>query len=336
MEKNINIKSYNYLIDNSEKGLRLDKFLLSKEDLAGVTRSKIKSLIDECHITVNEQKVKKAGYQVKTGDRISVTLPPVKKAIFEPENIDFELLYEDNQIAVINKPTGLVVHPAPGNWSGTLVNALLYKLSNLSGVGGELRPGIVHRLDKNTSGLMVVSKTDEAHNSLSLQFKQQLVSKIYLCIVIGEPSGYSGKIKTLYNRHPVDRKRYSSKVEKGKDAVTLWKKLATNKTFSLLQIKLKTGRTHQIRVHFSDLGYPVLMDDIYGGVKRVKNIHNRNLLDILAPLNRQALHAYKISFSHPESKKWISFTAKVPEDMQKVICNLGFNEVLNIKEAVRE
>lgn len=251
-------------------------------------------------------KTVKPSYKVKENDEVVVNIPEAEKIDVLPENIPLDILYEDDDIIVINKPQGMVVHPAPGNYSGTLVNALLYHCKNLSGINGILRPGIVHRLDKDTSGVMVVAKNDKAHISLSNQIKERSVFKKYVAIVEGVIKDEEGKIEAPIGRHPVDRKKMAV-IEDGRYALTLYKVLERFKENTLVEAVIKTGRTHQIRVHMAYIGHPIVGDHVYG-FKRQK-----------FKLEGQALHSSVLGFMHPTKGVYMEFEAPLPEYFKKLI-----------------
>jgi 23S rRNA pseudouridine1911/1915/1917 synthase len=289
----------------SDAGKRLDVLVAAR--LADCTRTFAAGLIAAEHVRV-DGRPKKPGYRVKSGENVSGAIPPPVPVAFKPEPIPLEILYEDEHIIVVNKQPGLVVHPAPGHFSGTLVNGLLFHCPDLGGIGGELRPGVVHRLDKDTSGTLVVAKNDAAHTHLSRQFKSRRVQKEYLPI----------------GRHPVDRKRMSTVSPRGRTAETEWKIREQFQVIALLEIHLKTGRTHQIRVHCAAMHHPVVGDKVYGPRKPEKTIAlNRplsdKLLQVLKSVNRQMLHAWRLSFSHPHTAKTVTFESPLPEDMAAII-----------------
>lgn len=293
---------------------RLDQFLASHE--AGLTRSRAQELIRRGCVRVNDGAVK-SSYRLKTGDVIALSLPPARPYHLEPERVEFGVIHEDGSLIVVNKPAGVVIHPAPGHHTGTLVHGLLQHCRDLSGIGGELRPGIVHRLDKDTSGLMVVAKNDEAHAFLSDQFKAKKVTKQYLAIVHGILKGECGTIDLPIGRHPVRRKEMSVVPSGGRRAVTHWsKKEELSATFSLVVVTPMTGRTHQIRVHLAHAGYPIIGDPVYGYRKGWWKKHFPRGQD---RVGRQMLHAERIGFIHPESRVYCEFSAPVPEDMEKVL-----------------
>lgn len=269
-----------------------------------MSRSRLQDLIKEGHATLNG-KPAKAGATLKCGDAVSLTVPEVAEVEIKAQNIPLTILYEDSDIVVLDKASGLVVHPAEGNPDGTLVNALLHHIEDLSGIGGEMRPGIVHRLDKDTSGCMVVAKNDIAHRRLTEAFSERRISKIYLAVVNGVPKEESGRIQNFIGRHPVDRKRMSILLDgAGKEAVTEWKRLAVEEGCALIQCRLLTGRTHQIRVHMREsLQCAILGDPIYAQPNKQR---------VRVP--RLMLHAWKLSFNHPIHDQPMAFEAKVPEE----------------------
>ncbi len=244
-----------------------------------------------------------------------MNLPAPTSIDSEPEDINLELIYEDSSIVVVNKPAGMVVHPGAGVSSGTLVNALLYKCQDLSGIGGKIRPGIVHRLDKDTSGVIVAAKNDKAHNSLVNQFKSREVKKRYIAIVEGNLKLYSGSFDSKIGRDPINRIKMSSKSKSGRESLTLWKVLKRFGPATLVEAEPKTGRTHQIRVHFSENNFPILADKVYGNKKQ----RNKILAQAAKEIGRQALHASRIGFMHPETEDYLEFEAPLPDDMQKAI-----------------
>ncbi len=295
--ENIKIK-----VKENDKNIRLDKFLSNK--LQDLSRSYLQKLLKKNYIKVNHEKVKKS-YKISVGDDILVKIPPPEKTDIKPKKMDLDIIYEDQNIIVINKPAGLVVHPAPGNWNNTLVNGLLAYTDDLSGISGEKRPGIVHRLDKETSGVLVVAKDDQSHKNLSEQFKQRKVEKIYKTVVKGIVPHKSGKIKAPIGRDPDNRKKMAVTKKNSKKAITRFKLLEKQNNYSLLQILLKTGRTHQIRVHMSYYGYPVVGDEKYGNNKE--------------KLSSQLLHAYKLGLFHPVREEWIVFKAPLPLEFKNFI-----------------
>jgi 23S rRNA pseudouridine1911/1915/1917 synthase len=318
MRKNLFEQGKHFFINVTEResGKRLDQFL-SEIDL-NLSRSQAKNLIQKHHILLN-QKLAKASVHVKAGDRISGTLPEPKPLSLEPEPLPLTILYEDSSIIVIDKPPGMVVHPAYGNLSGTLVNALLYHCKDLAGINGVLRPGIVHRLDKDTSGVMVVAKDDEAFQHLTKQFKTRTVKKVYSAIVYGRFSQDEGLIDSAIGRHPSERKRMSTRTKRGREAITRWKKVEEFDGCTLLEIFPQTGRTHQIRVHLSSIGHPVLGDPLYGRKGRPGTIHDPVLKECVKRMNRQALHAQRLEFTHPRTGERVQFISPIPQDMKEAL-----------------
>lgn len=300
-----------------DKAQRLDAFLvLRTQDL---TRSRIQDLIRSGFVRVN-QGLSKPGYRLKPGDHVEVTLPAPEPLRLEPETVTFDIVYEDPWLIVVNKPAGVVVHPAPGHFTGTLVHGLLAHCKDLSGIGGVMRPGIVHRLDKDTSGLMVVAKNDEAHAFLSRQFKAGEVFKRYVALVHGVLKEEKGEISLPIGRHPVRRKEMSVQSAKGRAAKTLWEKmedLADN--FSLLRVSPKTGRTHQIRVHLSHIGYPIVGDPVYGYRRSWWKKRFPEETEVLSRIERQMLHAGTLGFVHPQDRDYREFSSPVPADMELVL-----------------
>ena len=304
-----------FTIDKSQAGQRLDVFMAQKD--TGLSRSQVKHVVEEGDVLVNGL-VPKVSQKLKEGDIVELTLKPAKEAVAVAQNIPLDIVYEDETIIVVNKPAGMVVHPALGNPDNTLVNALLFHCKNLSGIGGVIRPGIVHRLDKGTSGLIVVAKTDEAHRNLSTQFEKHEVHKTYQVLVWGDVKGNTGEIFLPVGRHTTDRKKMSTKSKCGKEALTLWKARERYGIATLLDVEIKTGRTHQIRVHLSSRGYGVIGDSVYGGSGKMRDIKNAELKNALKKLNRQALHAAKLSFLHPVTGQRVIFAAEMPDDLREL------------------
>lgn len=299
-------------------GERLDRYLtVMAPDLS---RARIKSLIDQGWAMV-DGRTTKAGRKLKAGQVVELTLPAAVPTSVEPdENVEFDILYQDAHIIVVNKPPGLVVHPAAGHWEGTLVHGLLAVIDDLKGVGGETRPGIVHRLDKDTSGVMVVAKNDRAHHALVEKFKTRDVSKQYLAICSGGPKADTGRVDTPIGRHPVKRKQMSTRSTAGRPAVTLFEvDRRFNLGASLLKVNILTGRTHQIRVHLASIGCPVLGDRVYGkGPEALKQ--GGGILKAL--VRRQMLHAHRLMFGHPITGEPLMFEAPLPSDMRRVLAAL--------------
>jgi len=296
--------------------MRLDLFIC--QELGGETRATVQRLIGAGNVLV-DGKTARPSLKLKGGERIQVEIPAPLPAEPQPEAIPLEVLYEDGDLIVINKPAGMVVHPGAGNSSGTLVNALLAHCSDLSGIGGELRPGIVHRLDKDTSGVLVAAKSDRAHQSLSHQFSVHSVKRIYQALVYGSPKEDGGKIEGIIGRHPTERVRLSGKAKSGKHAVTRWRVKERYGRVSLLELRLETGRTHQIRVHLSEAGHPLLGDPLYPDGGRFNNLADPLLRKMISALGRQALHARTLGFIHPVTGEFMEFTTELPEDMAALI-----------------
>jgi 23S rRNA pseudouridine1911/1915/1917 synthase len=298
-----------WVVSSKDARQRLDLYL-SKKGLA-LSRSRIQKLIQEGQITINGQTVK-SGHRVRQGDRVLVNVPPPTPLEIKPEAIPLEIVYEDDDLLVVNKPAGMVVHPAPGNVSGTLVHALLHHCRNLSGIGGKERPGLVHRLDKDTSGLLVVAKTEKAHRSLAAQFKAHSVARRYLALVYGIPKSRQGTIDLAIGRDIKERKIISPRTTRPRPAVTQYEVLERLGEFSLLSVRPKTGRTHQIRVHLSHLGHPIMGDKVYGS-GRIQAF-NKSL-----EVYRQMLHAQLLGFDHPQTGKHLEFVAPLPPDMERIL-----------------
>jgi len=316
MDKN----NYLFAVDSHKAGMRLDIFLA--QELKNLTRARIQKLIDGGFVLVGGRKTK-SSYKIKKDDRISVEIPPPEKHDLEAEEIPLNVLYEDGDIIVVNKPADMVVHPAYGNWKGTLVNALLAHCKDLSGIGGEVKPGIVHRLDRGTSGVIVAAKNDGAHLELSRQFKARTVKKIYRALVYGAVKNDSGVIDKPIGRSVRDRKKFSSRTHKGRVALTEWKVLKRyNNDLTLLEIKLRTGRTHQIRVHFAEAGHPLVGDSVYGSARQGKRISDAKRRCVAQVFGRPALHAAKLGFEHPTKGGWMEFEAPMPSDFQKLLDNI--------------
>ena len=291
------------LVADSEN-VRLDAYISSKE--TNLSRTNVQRLIEEGNILVNGQK-KKISYKVQTGDNIEINIPEAKETSIKAENIPVEVVYEDNDIIVVNKPKGMVVHPANGNPDGTLVNAIMAMCKgSLSGIGGEIRPGIVHRLDKDTSGLLIVAKNDLAHINMSNQIKDRQVKKIYIALVKGNINEDEATINMPIGRSTKDRKKMAVRKD-GKEAVTHFKVLKRYKDYTLLKVKIDTGRTHQIRVHMAEIGHPVVGDMVYSKGKNEFGVEG------------QMLHAQSLDFKHPITGKEMHLEAKLPEYFEKVL-----------------
>ena len=297
---------------------RIDLFLSREMD--GDSRAMVQRLIETGRVLVDGKQVR-TSLKLRGGEQIEVDIPPPLPAVPLAEAIPLEVLFEDSDLIVINKEAGMVVHPGAGNTSGTLVNALLAHCRDLAGIGGELRPGIVHRLDKGTSGVLVAAKHDRAQ-ALSEQFSVHTVKRIYQALVYGSPPEDTGKIEGIIGRHPTERLRLSGKAKNGKHAVTRWKVKERYGRVSLVELRLETGRTHQIRVHLTEAGFPLLGDPLYPDGGRCNNIPDTQLRGMINRLGRQALHARCLGFIHPSTGQYIEFTTEPPDDMQELLAYL--------------
>ncbi|HUJ09456.1 MAG TPA: RluA family pseudouridine synthase [Verrucomicrobiae bacterium] len=303
------------VVSHEAAGQRLDQFL--RCELPAHSRVFLQKLIKDRCVLVNG-KPGKQGHPVRAGDEVLVEIPPTRPLQAQPEEIPLDILYEDADLIVINKPSGLVAHPAAGNREHTLVNALLHHCrGQLAGIGGVERPGIVHRLDKGTSGCIVVAKTDAAHQSLVTQFKSRAVKKIYRAVCRGKIERPSGRIETIIGRSEHDRKKMSSRVARGRPAITDYRVLKEGNGFTLVELTLHTGRTHQIRVHLAHIGHPIVGDTVYGRSRSSVSGH-RSPFSVARPL----LHAYKLGFTHPRSGEFMEFEAPLPADMEQIIGNI--------------
>ena len=287
-------------------GVRIDKFL--SEELSERSRSFLQKLIKEQYVKVNDKPVK-ASYRLVFGDLVSILFPEPEKPDIAAEDIPLDILYEDDDIIVINKPKQMVVHPAPGHYSGTLVNALLYHCrDNLSGINGTLRPGIVHRIDMDTTGSLVICKNDAAHQSLSSQLKEHSIHRIYEAVVHGNLKEDSGRIDAPIGRHPTERKKMSTMAKSAREAVTHYQVLERFGQFTYIQCRLETGRTHQIRVHMASIGHPLLGDAVYGPKKCP-----------FLKLTGQTLHARTLGFVHPKTGEYVEFHAPLPDYFSHIL-----------------
>ncbi len=313
--------SFPFEVDPRDAGMRLDAYISS--NTPNCSRSHAARLIREGHIQINSV-IKKPGYRIRSGELIDGDIPPPVAVSFMPEPMDLSIVYEDSAIIVINKPPGLVVHPAPGNYSGTLVNGLLHHCPDLAPIAGEIRPGIVHRLDKDTSGTIIVAKNGGALENLAGQFKARTVAKTYLAIVYGEMKGTAGAIDLPVGRHPTDRKKMSVKSRNPRHALTLWRVKANFPSCCLLEVDLKTGRTHQIRVHCAAIQHPIIGDSLYGGRTGSQYLRqNPKLVPLVKGIERQMLHAWKLTVEHPVSGQRQTFESPLPLDMQGFIEGLA-------------
>ncbi|MGN0374393.1 MAG: RluA family pseudouridine synthase [Butyrivibrio sp.] len=295
-------------IEEQNTGKRIDKFL--SDMLSSYSRSYIQKLINENMVLVDNKNIK-SNYRLNSGDNLTIMIPLPKELEILPENIPLDILYEDNDVILVNKPKGMVVHPASGHYSGTLVNALMYHCKdNLSGINGVLRPGIVHRIDMDTTGVIIACKNDAAHLSLSRQLKEHSITRYYYAICHNPFSESSGTVDAPIGRHPVDRKKMSINYKNGKEAVTHYEVLENFSKYSYIRCRLETGRTHQIRVHMASIGHPLLGDNLYSSAK--------------APfkLQGQTLHAAVLGFVHPKTGEYMEFTADLPEYFQNLLKKL--------------
>ena len=310
-------------VSAAQGGARLDKWL--SDHIADISRSRIQSLLAAGHIHQGGRTINDASYRVKPGEEFLITIPPATEAAPQPEAIPLSVIHEDSELIVIDKPAGLVVHPGAGNWQGTLVHALLAHCGDsLSGIGGVRRPGIVHRLDKQTSGLLVAAKTDRAHALLAAQFEAHMVERSYLALVWGAPRPAQGRIVTQIGRSPTNRQKMAVRPAGGRTAITNYEILRrfgapTKPVISLLRCRLETGRTHQIRVHMAHIGHPILGDPVYGGGRsRAKGLPEQ-AQGAISGLGRQALHATSLGFQHPLSQQLLRFDSALPADMADLL-----------------
>lgn len=294
-----------------EDNERLDHYLALELD--DISRNYVQKLIKDGFVSVNG-KLKKVSYNVKEGDIVLVSLPDAEPMKLIPENLPLEIVYQDNSVVVVNKAQGMVVHPAPGNYDGTLVNALLFHIENLSSINGVIRPGIVHRLDKDTSGLLIVAKTDNAHRILSEQLRRHNVEREYLALVHGRLKDESGTINAPIGRDPKNRKKMAVVGQNSKEAITHYQVIKLYEKYTLVRVRLETGRTHQIRVHFSNIKHPVVGDPVYS------NEDNELRIDV------QLLHARRISFTHPVTELVMEFECEIPELFQSILDKLDRRE----------
>ncbi len=300
------VRSELYLVEEELEGERLDAFLADM--MAELSRTAIKELITSGQVWVDGQ-IRKPSYRLKEGEEVLIDLPEARPVSIEPQDLPLEIIYQDQDIAVVNKPKGMVVHPAHGNWDHTMVNALLYHIKDLSGINGQLRPGIVHRLDKDTSGVMVVAKHDQAHRSLAEQIKEHSMKREYQALVHGIIKENLGTIEAPIGRSRTDRKKMAV-TKDGKPAISRYRVLERFHNYSLVQVSLLTGRTHQIRVHFSYIKHPVVGDPVYGPAKQHLE------------LDSQALHACILGFRHPRTDEYMEFSSPLPPVFKEALLKL--------------
>lgn len=296
----------NYTIEEENVGKRLDLFVSENE--VDMSRSFVQGIIEKQQVKVNGQ-IKKSNYKLRVGDQVQVELAEPVELQVEAEDIPLDIIYEDSDVIVINKSQNMVVHPAPGNYTGTLVNGLLYHCKDLSGINGVIRPGIVHRIDKDTSGVLVVAKNDKSHNSLAMQLKDHSMKRTYYAIVEGIVKEEEGTVRTNIGRHPVERIKMAV-VKDGKEAITNYKVLERFKSNTLVECRLETGRTHQIRVHMAHLHHPLIGDQVYGYKKQKFKLQG------------QALHAKNLGFIHPTTGEYMEFDSQLPEYFQDILDKL--------------
>lgn len=304
------MKQYEFKVDSSSSRERLDVFLSVQQ--AEISRSRLKKLIVAGQVTVNGLK-RAVGYKVRPGDRITIQIPALVTLDTSPEAIPLNIIFEDEFLIALDKPAGMVIHPAPGHSAGTLVNALLHHCTDLSGIGGVERPGIVHRLDKDTSGLVLVAKTESSHKNLSKQFKKREIHKEYLAIVKGHVKKDKDSIHSAIGRHKINRKKMDTRAINGRNAYTEYQVIHRSKSWSYIRLLPRTGRTHQIRVHLASIHHPVIGDKLYGG----KSTHHQ--------IERQALHAYRLELKHPITGSNLSFCSPLPPDMATFLQSNGYD-----------
>ena len=306
------MKMESFEVEAEQEGERLDKFL--SIIYPEFSRAFFQKLIKSKQVSVNETP-QKASYCVKIDDIVTVEIPDAVETTIEPENIPLDILYEDDDVLIVNKPKGMVVHPSAGHYSGTLVNAIMYHCKDtLSGINGEIRPGIVHRIDMDTPGSLIVCKNDEAHVNIAQQIKEHSVNRIYVGIVCGNVKEDSGTVEGAIGRHPIERKKMAINEKNGKPAITHYKVLERFKNYTYMQFKLETGRTHQIRVHMASIGHPLLGDTLYSsGRSPFKHLQG------------QCLHAKTIGFIHPKTGEYMEYSAPLPEYFEKLLCLLKSN-----------
>lgn len=306
MENNIE-KLERFVVDSSQEDERIDKYL--SECMENLSRSYLQKLVKGGQVFVNGKAVK-SNYRLKENDEIKLLIPKAVEPEILPENLPLDIIYEDDDFLIVNKPKGMVVHPAPGHFSGTLVNGLMYHCKgSLSGINGVLRPGIVHRIDMNTTGLLVVCKNDIAHNDIAAQLKVHSITRTYHAIVCGRMKELEGTIDAPIGRHPNNRLKMAINEKNGKNAITHYKVLDIFKDYTYIECRLETGRTHQIRVHMSSIHHPLLGDTIYGGKE-------------MAGVVGQVLHAKTLGFIHPTTKKYVEFNSELPEYFQRLLKKL--------------
>jgi 23S rRNA pseudouridine1911/1915/1917 synthase len=313
------VTKHRFVVEPADAGARLDKLLALK--MPSMSRARLQALISEGHVQVSG-KPGKAALRAAAGAVLEVEVPAPRPVELVPEDLKLPVLFEDESLLVIDKPAGMVVHPGAGVYQGTVVHGLLHQVADLRGVGGELRPGIVHRLDKDTSGCLAVAKTDAALRALQALFKARRVEKRYRALVHGAPPD-AGEMDTFHGRHPTDRKRFSSKVPEGRRAVTRYAVLSRTPQAAWVDVELLTGRTHQIRAHFADAGWPLFCDRLYGGIKKEGPNAAPQIRAAAAALKRQGLHAFRLAFDHPLGGPRSSCESPLPADLSAGLRELG-------------
>jgi 23S rRNA pseudouridine1911/1915/1917 synthase len=316
-------KNINFIVKESENNLRVDVLINKKEKL--ISRTRIKNLILKEKLKLNDEVIKSPSKKITTGDKLTLQIPEPETASLKPYDFKLEIIHEDNDLLIINKPAGIIMHPGAGNYDKTIVNALVnYDKSSLSNIGDELRPGIVHRIDKNTSGLVVIAKNNEAHENLSKQFSDHNITRVYQLLIWGKLRPSSGRIETFITRSSKNRQLMEVSQSKGKRAITNYKTIETfendkTPTLSLVECKLETGRTHQIRVHMTHMGNSIVGDDKYKKkYKKLKNI-DIGLENLISKLNRQFLHAKTLGFIHPKTNKEMLFSSILPQELNNLL-----------------
>ena len=316
-------KIINLITQSEDNNLRVDVFVNKKEST--LSRTRIKNLILKEKLKLNGKVINSPSHKVLKGDKINLEIPEPKKTSLKSFDFKLNIIYEDSDLLIINKPAGIIMHPGAGNYDNTIVNALMhYCKGNLSNIGDELRPGIVHRIDKDTSGLVVIAKNNETHEDLSKQFNKHTINRIYQLMIWGKLRPQSGKIETLITRSSKNRQLMEVGISKGKMAITNYNTLEIfendkTPTFSFIECLLETGRTHQIRVHLSYLGFPIVGDNTYGGRRKYVKGTSENLRSKINQFKRQALHASSLTFIHPSTKEVLTFDSELPDDMKQLI-----------------
>lgn len=302
------MKEYHFTVSDDNDGERLDKYL--SELMPDCSRSFVQKLIKDGQAIVNDNNSIKPSLKLNSGDGLTITVPDLTIPDILPENIELNIVYEDSDLLIVNKPKDMVVHPAAGHYTGTLVNGIMYHCKDLSGINGVMRPGIVHRIDKDTTGLLIICKNDNCHNSIAQQLKVHSIERTYHAIVVGNLKDDEGVVNAPIGRDAKDRKKMSINHSNGKDAVTHYKVLERFGNYTYIKCNLETGRTHQIRVHMASLGHPILGDSIYGSESKKYKTYG------------QTLHAKTIGFIHPTSNNWVSFDSELPDYFVNILCSL--------------